>query len=90
MVKVKTKKQADDERPADLTFWYKNGHIGGSHAVDSGPQDIEISIGRTNSERALGFIVFRKDMDKVDFVLTKNQVVQLIKFLEYSLPRLKP
>jgi hypothetical protein len=87
---MKTKKKADGERPADLTFWLKDGFISGSSVEDSGPQDTEISIGRTNSKRALGFVVIRKGMDSVDFVLNKAQVADLVKFLQFQLPRLQP
>ena len=41
-----------NERPADLVFWFKDGFVGGYNARV--PADVEVSIGRTNSKRALG------------------------------------
>jgi hypothetical protein len=79
----------DNERPADLTLWLQNGCADYSRAVDGVKADTEISIGRTNSKRALGFFVIRKGVDSVDFVLNKDQVADLAEFLQLALSRLQ-
>ena len=44
-----------NERPADLIFWFRNGSCGGYCARVKACR--EVSIGRTDSKRGLGFIV---------------------------------
>ena len=75
-----------DERPADLVFWFKDGFCGGFQARVAA--DAEISIGRTNSKRALGFIV-TSGKSKIDFVLNRDQVAELAAFLQLSVSRLR-
>jgi hypothetical protein len=71
-----------DERPADLLFWFKDGTCGGFQArVEA---DVEISIGRTNSKRALGFIIMHKKKKVFDFVLDRDQAAELAAFLQGS------
>jgi hypothetical protein len=48
---------------------------------------VEVSIGRTNSKRALGFIV-TSGKRHVDFVLDRDQVGELAAFLQLALSRL--
>jgi len=74
-----------NERPADLVFWFKDGCVCGYNARV--PADAKVSIGRTNSKRALGFIVSHGD-ERIDFVLNKDQVAELVAYLTMSLPRL--
>jgi hypothetical protein len=77
------KPPANGERPANLLFWFRNGMCGRYDArVDT---DLQISIGRTDSERGLGFLVLKgKDRDDcwADFVLDKDQVAELAAFLQ--------
>jgi hypothetical protein len=87
---MKTKKEANNERPADLVLWLKDGCAVHSPVMDDGKADTEISIGRTNSKRALGFVIYRKGEPNIDFVLNKGQVADLAKFLQLALPRLLP
>lgn len=51
--------------------------------------DTEVSIGRTNSKRALGFIVTR-GRKTMDFVLNKEQVARLAHYLTIQDARLLP
>jgi hypothetical protein len=67
------------EQPTDLLFWLGNGSCGGYRArVEA---KTELSIGRTDSERALGFIVTR-DGTSFDFVLDRDQVDELAAYLQ--------
>jgi len=77
---TKRKPTKDVERPADLLFWFGNGFCGGYKARVSA--DTEISIGRTNSKRALGFLVLKKDEQIADFALNKDQVAELAAYLQ--------
>jgi hypothetical protein len=77
---------ARDERPANLLFWFGDGHCSGFDARVAA--DVEVSIGRTNSERALGFIV-TSGKRHVDFVLDRDQVAELAAFLHIALSRLR-
>ena len=58
----------------------------GCDAADS-RSDTEVSIGRTNSKRALGFIVTRGSKT-MDFVLNKDQVHKLAFYLTKQEARL--
>jgi hypothetical protein len=74
------------ERPADIVFWFKDGHLAPYRARVAA--NTEVSIGRTDSKRALGFIV-TNGKNKVDFVLDRDQVAELAAFLQQcALPRL--
>jgi hypothetical protein len=76
-----------DERPADLVFWFRDGFCGGCDArVEASAR---VSIGRTDSKRALGFVVSR-DETRIDFVLDKDQVAELAAYLKHCPPLLKP
>jgi hypothetical protein len=81
------KSQQKGERPADLDMWLKDGssiHYRARFAADT-----EVSIGRTDSKRALGFVVSRGDM-RMDFVLNEDQVAELAAYLHHHPPLLKP
>jgi hypothetical protein len=76
------------ERPAYLVFWFKNGACCRYDARV--PADTKVSIGRTDSKRALGFIVKQGDKS-LDFVLDKDQVAELAAYLgAFSRVLLKP
>ena len=77
--------KSDDEQPANLLFWIKDGCLSGCSLPIK--TDTEVSIGRANSKRALGLIVKRGNMS-LDFVLNKDQVAELIEYLQYSHRRL--
>jgi hypothetical protein len=77
----------DTERPADLLFWFADGACGSRRARLAA--DTEVSIGRTNSKRALGFLVSKGDETVIDFVLDRDQVAELAGFLQLALPRLR-
>jgi hypothetical protein len=52
------------------------------------PANTEVSIGRTDSKRALGFVVTSGKV-QVDFVLDRDQVAELAAYLQhFTLPRL--
>jgi|EndMetStandDraft_8_1072994.scaffolds.fasta_scaffold21535_2 hypothetical protein len=78
------------ERPADLTFWFRDGFCGGYDArVEA---NTELSIGRTNSRRALGFIINRNGrmLEGSDFVLDRDQCEELAAYLQQFAPLKKP
>ncbi len=75
-----------DERPTDLLFWPKDGMWW--RYRPRVPASAEVSIGRTNSKRGLGFIV-TNGTKKVDFTLDKDQVAELAAFLQNALSGLR-
>jgi hypothetical protein len=77
----------DTERPAELLFWFGDGACTPCYARLAA--DVEVSIGRTNSERALGFSVRKGRKEVIDFVLDRDQVAELAAFLRLALPRLR-
>jgi hypothetical protein len=79
------RKRKTIERPAELLFWLADGALMGFKPRV--PPEVEVSLGRTDSKRALGFVVSRGDV-MMDFVLDKDQVVELAAYLELALPRL--
>jgi hypothetical protein len=74
-----SRRRAAAEQPTDITFWLRGGCCGRYHARV--PATRELSIGRTDSERALGFIV-RKGETWIDFVLNQDQVDELAAYLQ--------
>jgi hypothetical protein len=78
--------RAPGERPADLLFWLRDGLCCRYKARVTA--DTEVSIGRTDSKRALGFVVTSGNK-KVDFVLDRDQVAELAAFLRLALPGLR-
>jgi hypothetical protein len=48
-----------------------------------------VSVGRTDSERALGFRILAGDDVVADFVLDRDQVAELAAFMQLQLRRLK-
>jgi|SRR6516162_10367858 len=73
------KRKQSVERPTKLLLWLKNGsHVTYEARVRA---ETELSIGRTDSRRALGFIVSRGDIH-LDFVLNKDQIEELIAYLQ--------
>jgi hypothetical protein len=80
------KNQTKGERPADILFWYGDGQLSSCEARVAATT--EVSIGRTNSKRAAGFLVSRGDTS-MDFVLDRDQVTELVAYLQKCmLPRL--
>ena len=73
------------ERAADLLFWFGDGFHAPYRARVAA--DTEVSIGRTNSKRALGFRISR-GRAQMDFVLNRDQVTELAAYLQCQLPRL--
>jgi hypothetical protein len=73
------------ERPAHLTFWFQDGFCGGYHARVAA--STTVSIGRTDSKRALGFVV-RNGQAHFDFVLNRDQVEELAAYLQLMHPAL--
>jgi hypothetical protein len=73
------------ERPADIKFWLGDGLLASYEARVTA--DTEVSIGRTDSKRAVGFIV-SKGETKIDFVLDRDQAEQLAAYLQLQLSRL--
>src|SRR5215471_18987923 len=72
-----------NERSADLTFWLKNGSCGWCDARFA--TDVCLSVGRTDSKRAIGFALSdrnRPDDDPVLFVLDRHQARELAAYLE--------
>jgi hypothetical protein len=80
-------KKEPNERPANLLLWAGPGSCGwGGDRVKT---DVQVSIGRTDSRRALGFLIRKGDKTVIDFVLNRNQVAALAAFLEGQLGRLR-
>lgn len=68
------------ERPADLLFWLRDGCSAAFGARVRA--EVEVSIGRTDSKRGLGFVVARRGGGVLaDFVLNKDQVNELAVYL---------
>jgi hypothetical protein len=85
-VMSRPKNQQKGEHPADLLFWFGDGHLSSYEARVAAVT--EVSIGRTNSKRAAGFFVSRGETS-IDFVLDRDQVAELVAFLQNCmLPRL--
>jgi hypothetical protein len=74
------------EQPTDLLFWFGDGHLGGFRARVNA--STEVSIGRTDSKRGLGFVVKRGN-SQADFVLDKDQVAELAAYLQHRAPPLR-
>jgi hypothetical protein len=85
--KTKRTKKVPDERAANLLFWFADGWLSGIDALTKAKADTEVSIGRTDSKRALGFVV-TQDGGYKEFVLDREQVVQLARFLDIQERRL--
>lgn len=79
-------KRDKNERPADIIFWCGDGQCGRYRARIKA--EAEVSIGRTDSKRALGFIVTNGDQ-QVDFVLNRDQVAELAAYLDLFGPGLR-
>jgi hypothetical protein len=80
------KRKNNGERPAKLLVWFEDGFCG-----FCGPRvkaDVEVSIGRTNSKRALGFRIKAKNEHVIDFVLNRDQVVELAAYMRGQKTRL--
>jgi hypothetical protein len=73
------------EQPTDLLFWIRDGSCGAYRARM--PANTTVSIGRTNSKRALGFVVTRGEVS-LDFVLNQDQVIELAGYLRMMAPAL--
>jgi hypothetical protein len=85
------KDDVQEEKPTDINFWWKNGSCTldrVSGYTNPTKAETELSIGRTNSKLALGFIVTRGDQC-MDFVLDRKQVENLFEYLKIQIPRLK-
>jgi hypothetical protein len=69
------------ERPANLRLWLGNGQL---YAFDARvAADAEVSIGRTDSKRALGFVVTNGEK-QIDFVLDRDQVAELAAYIRFA------
>jgi hypothetical protein len=84
-----------DERATDLLLWFRNGSVGGINARVQACR--EVSIGRTDSKRGLGFIVTIRDDERkpfkdgtIDFTLDKDQVAELAAYLQHCIDLLGP
>jgi hypothetical protein len=78
------------EQRVDVLFWLHDGRLiwhDGHHR--RGVKLPEVSIGRTNSKRGLGFVVSNGSQDTL-FVLDRSQVENLHAFLGCQIGRLKP
>jgi len=88
----------EHERSADLQLWIGDGCSGGANARFAA--DVEVSVGRTDSERAMGFVVnasgnpFQSlnpanENKQLAFVLDRDQILELIGYLQSQLRGLK-
>jgi hypothetical protein len=76
-------KRPANERPADLRFWLKSGSCSGCDAPWKA--EMKVSVGRTDSKRALGFWVSKRDggTHVADFVLDRHQAAELAAYLSF-------
>jgi hypothetical protein len=90
MALVSKSRVPDDEQRVDLALWFGDGKLM-SHAGE-GNGLLEVSIGRTNSERGLGFLLLDAKTRKplAEFVLDRTQVENLHAYLGGQIGRLKP
>lgn len=78
----------DDEQRADLDLWVKNGC--GSWHRGQGKNLPKVSIGRTDSERGLGFVITAPSgRQRAEFVLDRCQVEDLHDYLGQQIRRLR-
>jgi hypothetical protein len=82
-------KPPKNEHPAELELWIRNGFYVPSKARFA--TNMSVSIGLTDSERGLGFVVSdKKQKQSMEFVIDKDQAMDLIAYLQhFSLPRLR-
>ena len=86
-----------NERSADLKLWLRDGCLYGFDARLAA--DVELSVGRTDSERAMGFHLRgglnEKELERmcrekvITFVLDRDQVEELAVYLQTSLHGLR-
>jgi hypothetical protein len=81
------RKSRRDEQPSNLLFWIKDGFCIKCDARTRA--STEVSIGRTDSKRALGFLVTRGKA-QIDFVLDRDQINDLAAYLRHCPPLLAP
>src|SRR5262249_12549180 len=88
----------EHERSTDLSLWFADGFGGNSNARLHA--DMEVSIGRTNSMRGMGFVVgvagefrqlnwTRHDDKQMSFVLDRDQCAELVFYLRAQLKGLR-
>jgi hypothetical protein len=83
-----------DERSCDLRLWPQNGSCCGPKARFAA--EVVLSVGRTGSKRGMGFLLYAVDHkklprfknDQIDFVLDRDQVEDLMRYLQAQLNRL--
>jgi hypothetical protein len=80
------------EQRVNLVLWLKDGALASAHG--RGRKLLpSVDIGRTDSERGLGFLYTvienKKRIGCAEFVIDRVQVERLRDFLTYQLPRLK-
>jgi hypothetical protein len=84
--KAKTTKQPrrvpSDEQRVDLMLWHKDGIAAMCDGIP-GKTLPQVSVGRTNSKRGLGF-----EYGDQAFVLDRTQITRLHAFLELQLTRI--
>jgi hypothetical protein len=76
---MSNKMKRNNEQPTDILFWFRDGLLGSCDA--SVTADTTLSVGRTNSKRAMGFVVTR-GKTQIDFVLDRDQVGELAAYLK--------
>jgi hypothetical protein len=72
----------DNERRCNLHLWLGDGQLAWHDGL--GNPDLEVSIGRTDSQLGLGFVV-----GDAQFVLDQAQVENLAHFLSWQARRMK-
>jgi len=84
-----------DEQRVNLTLWFQNGSAfthDGEGERRGHWRFPEVSVGRTDSERGLGFLLIdpKTNATRAEFVLDRTQVENLHAFLGHQIARLKP
>jgi hypothetical protein len=97
MKKIRAKKRpstipsehwSDTEQSVEVTVWMGDGFCGSYPGGDSSWP--ELSIGRTDSKQALGFIIHDQERKAITaFVLNREQLKHLIPYFQGQLRRLK-
>ena len=100
----KTRGEIPGEQPVDLEPWFGDGFssVGIRSASRARKGRWHLSVGRSRSERGLGFVVSNGEVSPYDtdaesdnphrlaaFVLDRDQCAALIDFLYFQLPRLR-
>jgi hypothetical protein len=88
MAKKSTVRKTTDEQSADLILWRGDGCV--ANHKSGKPRLPEVSVGRTDSRRGLGFQITKPNGAEITaFVLDRAQVQALSRYLQDAPKRLR-